>query len=113
MFKDPILNKLYKKHGPHKFEDRSKRLLEELVESVISQQLSGKAADTIYNRFLSLFKHGRFPSHDELLKIDVEKLRSAGMSYSKANYIRRLICFLIIWTNVVRVLLWRWGIKRI
>lgn len=90
MFKDPILNKLYKKHGPHQFEDRSHLLYEKLVENIIGQQLSGKAADTIYSRFLSLFKHDRFPSFDELLKIDVEKLRSAGMSYSKASYIKNI-----------------------
>ena len=32
MFKDPILNKLHKKYGPHEFEDRSEKLYEELVE---------------------------------------------------------------------------------
>lgn len=90
MFKDPVLKKLYKKHGPHKFEDRSKLLYEELVENIIGQQLSGKAADTIYSRFLALFKHGKFPSFDELLKIDVEKLRSAGMSYGKTGYIKNI-----------------------
>ena len=89
MFKDPILNKLYKKYGPHQFEDRSKRLLEELVESIISQQLSNKAADTIYNRFLALFGN-KFPSIKQILDIDIEKLRSAGMSYSKANYVKNI-----------------------
>ena len=90
MFKDPILKKLYKKHGPHEFENKSHLLYEKLVENIIGQQLSGKAADTIYSRFLALFKHGKFPSLDELLKIDAEKLRSAGMSYSKANYIKNI-----------------------
>jgi len=90
MFKDPILQKLFKIHGPHKFEDRTERLMEELIESIISQQLSVKAADTIYSRFLRLFKNEQFPSADQILKIDVEKLRSAGMSYSKANYIKNI-----------------------
>jgi DNA-3-methyladenine glycosylase II len=62
MFKDPVLNKLFKKHGPHKFEDRSKLLFSELVESIISQQLSNKATGTIYNRFLALFKGNEFPT---------------------------------------------------
>jgi len=35
MFRDPILNKLYKIHGPHKFEDKSHLLYEELVENII------------------------------------------------------------------------------
>jgi DNA-3-methyladenine glycosylase II len=90
MFKDPILEKLYKTHGPHKFEDRSERLMEELIEAIINQQLSGKAADTIYSRFLKLFRTDKFPTPEQILKADVEKLRSAGMSYSKANYIQNI-----------------------
>nr|MBI5455782.1 DNA-3-methyladenine glycosylase 2 family protein [Candidatus Levybacteria bacterium] len=89
MFKDPILNKLHKKYGPHEFEDRSEKLYEELVESIIGQQLSNKAADTIYKRFLALFNN-KFPTPEKLIKTDVEKLRSAGMSYSKAQYIKNI-----------------------
>lgn len=90
MFSDPILNKLHKKYGPHKFEDRSEKLYEELVESIIGQQLSGKAADTIYKRFLKLFGDNKFPTPQKLLKTSDEKLRSAGMSYSKASYIKNI-----------------------
>lgn len=90
MFKDKILLKLYKIHGPHKFEDRSERLMEELIEAIISQQLSIKAADTIYSRFLKLFKSQQFPTPEQILKIDIEKLRGAGMSYSKANYVKNI-----------------------
>lgn len=89
MFSDPVLNKLHKKYGPHEFEDRSELLYEELVESIIGQQLSGKAADTIFKRFLALF-NTKFPSPEQLLKTDDEKLRSAGMSYSKASYIKNI-----------------------
>ncbi len=89
MFKDPILNNLYKKYGPHKFEDRGEKLLKELVESIISQQLSIKAADTIYSRFLKLFNNN-FPSIKQILDIDLEILRSAGMSYSKGQYIKNI-----------------------
>jgi len=89
MFKDPVLKKLYAKYGHHEFEDRSEYLLQQLVESIISQQLSTKAATTIYNRFLSLFD-SVFPTPEEILKIDIEKLRSAGMSYSKAKYIKNI-----------------------
>jgi DNA-3-methyladenine glycosylase II len=91
MFKDPVLNKLVKKYGaPNNFKDRSEFLYEELVESIIGQQLSGKAADTIFKRFLALYKNSKFPRPDELLKTDVEKLRSAGMSYSKTSYIKNI-----------------------
>ncbi len=91
MFKDPILNKLVKKYGaPNNFKDRTEFLYEELVESIIGQQLSGKAADTIFKRFLALYKNSKFPTPEELLETDVEKLRSAGMSYSKASYIKNI-----------------------
>jgi DNA-3-methyladenine glycosylase II len=90
MFTDPVLKKLHKQYGPHKFKDRSEKLYEELVESIIGQQLSGKAADTIFKRFLALYKDSKFPRPQELLKTDVEKLRSAGMSYSKAAYIKNI-----------------------
>src|ERR1035437_2392676 len=89
MFKDSILNNLVKKYGPHKFEDRSELLYEELVESIIGQQLSGKAADTIFKRFLALFNN-KFPTPEKLIKTDDEKLRSAGMSYSKASYVKNI-----------------------
>lgn len=91
MFKDPILNNLHKKYGlPTNFKDRSEFLYEELVESIISQQLSGKAADTIFKRFLALYKNSKFPTPEELLKTDVEKLRGAGMSYGKTGYIKNI-----------------------
>ncbi len=64
--------------------------MEELIEAIINQQLSGKAADTIYKRFLALFKSTKFPKPEQILKLDVEKLRAAGMSYSKANYIKNI-----------------------
>ena len=91
MFKDPILNKLIKQYGPsNNFKDRTEFLYEELVESIIGQQLSGKAADTIFKRFLALYKNSGFPAPKVLLKTDTEKLRSAGMSYSKTSYIKNI-----------------------
>ena len=88
MFNDPILQKLYQQYGPHKFEDKSDRLMKELIEAIISQQLSNKAADTIYSRFLKLFRCEAFPTAEQILKINVGKLRGAGMSYAKASYIK-------------------------
>ena len=91
MFKDPILNKLVRKYGaPDNFKDRSEFLYEELVESIIGQQLSGKAADTIFKRFLALYKDSIFPRPEELLKTDTEQLRGAGMSYGKSSYIKNI-----------------------
>lgn len=57
-----------------------------LVESIISQQLSGKAADTIIGRFNKLFKKLPYTPED-ISKLDKEKIRGVGVSYSKASYI--------------------------
>lgn len=61
----------------------------ELVDSIISQQLSVKAARTIGGRFKDLFGGG-FPSPEQILTKDVEELRAVGLSRPKARYIQDL-----------------------
>lgn len=58
-----------------------------LVEAIISQQLSGKAADTIIGRFEKLFKKLPFTPKD-ILKLDKEQIRGVGISYGKVSYIQ-------------------------
>jgi DNA-3-methyladenine glycosylase II len=58
----------------------------ELVDSIISQQLSIKAARTIEGRFLDMFG-GRQPQPHELLGKTADELRTVGLSRAKANYI--------------------------
>lgn len=60
----------------------------ELVESIISQQLSVKAAATIYKRFVDSYDH--FPQPHDILESSDEGLRSVGLSGQKARYIRDL-----------------------
>lgn len=60
-----------------------------LCEAIVGQQLSGKAAATIWERFVALVSKKKV-TPENALKVDVEKLRKAGMSYSKAKYIRDL-----------------------
>lgn len=62
---------------------------QELVESIISQQLSVKAARTILNRFKGLFT-ADFPSPEDILTQDIETYRAVGLSRQKAGYIRDL-----------------------
>ena len=61
-----------------------------LVEAIIYQQLSGKAAGTILQRFRTLFQSRRFPTPEEVLAVPVRRLRSAGLSKQKISYIRDL-----------------------
>lgn len=61
-----------------------------LVESIISQQLSVKAANTILKRFKALFPGDVFPTPRDILEKDIEVLRSVGLSRQKATYIQDL-----------------------
>lgn len=60
-----------------------------LVSSIVSQQLSVKAADAIQKRFLALFD-GNFPSPEQILSVDGEQLRAIGFSYAKGRYVHDL-----------------------
>ncbi len=65
-----------------------------LVESIIYQQLAGKAANAIYSRFLNLYG-GSFPSPEQLLsKSDVD-FRSCGLSGRKTAYIKDLAVHIV------------------
>ncbi len=57
-----------------------------LCEAIISQQLSIKAAETIFNRFLSLFSDKPLLPHT-LLELKHDELRAIGCSNAKAKYI--------------------------
>jgi DNA-3-methyladenine glycosylase II len=86
---DPILAPIIQTAGlpnitPHK------NYYQELVESIVSQQLSVKAARTIMNRFLDLFPGDEFPTPGQILEKDIETFRSVGLSRQKATYIQDL-----------------------
>ena len=63
-----------------------------LLEAVVSQQLSVKAADTIFKRFLKLFETEN-PTPERILAQSVETLRSCGLSGQKAGYIQNIATF--------------------
>jgi DNA-3-methyladenine glycosylase II len=60
-----------------------------LLRSIVGQQLSTKAARTIYGRMTDLFD-GHAPTPRQLLAVDPERIRAAGLSYSKIAYLRDL-----------------------
>jgi DNA-3-methyladenine glycosylase II len=61
----------------------------ELVSNIVGQQLSTKAACSIWQRVLALFG-GKMPAPVQLLKIDDQKLRDAGLSWAKVRYVKDL-----------------------
>jgi DNA-3-methyladenine glycosylase II len=67
-----------------------KNYYQALVESIISQQLSVKAANTITRHFIELFSGNVFPKPEEILQKDSEQLHSSGLSRQKVAYIQDL-----------------------
>lgn len=64
-------------------------VFEELLRSIVSQQLSTKVAATIYRRFLDLFDDIR-PLGDQIDNLSIQDLRSVGLSERKAEYIKNV-----------------------
>jgi len=85
--KDPKLAKIIKYVGSYEI-SLMKNPYESLVEAIITQQLSGKAAESISKRFRKLFV--RFPKPVDVIKMPDSRLRSAGLSGMKVKYIKDL-----------------------
>ncbi|OTB09093.1 hypothetical protein M426DRAFT_316385 [Hypoxylon sp. CI-4A] len=69
---------------------------ESLCSGIISQQVSGAAAKAIKQRFVDLFEDekngggGKFPHPSQVAACTIEKLRTAGLSQRKAEYVQGL-----------------------
>ena len=63
---------------------------EALVRAIVYQQLSGRAAATIYKRFKNLFIKNKYPSPIMVMEKSNEELRSVGLSNQKASYIHNI-----------------------
>jgi DNA-3-methyladenine glycosylase II len=66
----------------------------DLLDSIVSQQLSVKAAGTIFQRFLEIYDDLN-PTPHKILDTDVEILRGCGLSYQKAGYIQNIAAYWI------------------
>src|SRR5271156_4313880 len=87
---DPALAAVIDRVGPFKLEPRADGThFDHVVRSIVGQQLSGKAAQTIYRRVLDL-KGGKRPTPADFLKLPVAKLRTAGLSGRKVEYVKEL-----------------------
>lgn len=63
-----------------------------LMKSIVSQQLSTKAAATIWGRFLDRFAE-RYPQPEVVLNMSMEQLRACGLSGQKATYLQHIATF--------------------
>src|SRR6201999_4131838 len=86
---DAKLAPLIDRHGAPTIEP-SGNAIHSLARAIVSQQLSGKAADTIWRRFLALYPRARFPSPAAILATPVAALRGAGLSGPKTAAIQDL-----------------------
>jgi len=68
----------------------TKNAVQSLARAIVSQQLSGKAADTIWGRVLDLYPRRVFPAPAAILATPDAKLRGAGLSGAKAAAIKDL-----------------------
>ncbi|MEA2309750.1 MAG: DNA-3-methyladenine glycosylase [Thermoleophilaceae bacterium] len=91
--KDPVMRELIKRIGKVDPEGRRRGRPADaygaLLRSIVGQQLSTKAARSIYGRVAGLYGD-RTPSPQELLDTDRETLRGAGLSRAKVEYMRSL-----------------------
>ncbi len=90
---DPTMAALIEAHGP--LDDAARRRgrptepYGALLRAIVGQQLSTKAARTIYERLTALFGD-RAPVPEELLAVEEAQLRAVGLSRAKASYLRSL-----------------------
>ena len=85
---DPQIRQLVKKLGLIEFEAGGDPF-ESLVEAIISQQLSGKSARSIFNKLKALVRSETIDAQT-LKKIPASKLRKAGVSPQKSRYLKDL-----------------------
>ncbi len=86
---DPVLKPLIEGIKLRELSLRGKHF-EALVEAITSQQLSVKAADTIFKRFSSLVPRKKFPTPKDILKMPARKIRAVGLSNMKVSFVKDL-----------------------
>jgi methylated-DNA-[protein]-cysteine S-methyltransferase len=90
--RDPALAPLIDRVGPFRMRlDRTPSIFVALAEAIVYQQLTAKAAATIFARVRALFPRGHEgPTAEQILRASDEKLRGAGLSRSKLLALRDL-----------------------
>jgi DNA-3-methyladenine glycosylase II len=90
---DDTLRAIIDERGPLDLESRTRGRPADaygaLLRSIVGQQLSTKAARSIYLRVVDLFG-GETPTPQQLLDADPDALRACGLSGAKVRYVRSL-----------------------
>jgi len=88
---DPVLAGLMRRAGPCGLRPKATQsLFHALSESIVYQQLSGKAAATIFGRVVGLYAPKRFPTPADILATPDDRLRGAGLSAAKTLALKDL-----------------------
>ena len=91
MRRDPVLGAIIRRCGPCGLADAQRAdPFASLVEAIVWQQLSTKAAASIYRKFLAAFGRSSCPPPAALLAAPDAALRGAGLSRPKIVYLRDL-----------------------
>ena len=91
MRRDPVLGAAIKAIGPCGMADRQRKdHLSALVGAIVSQQLSTKAASTIFGRFVALFPGNHITDAAAIAVLTDAQLRAVGLSGQKVSYLRDL-----------------------
>jgi DNA-3-methyladenine glycosylase II len=91
MRRDPRLGAAIKRIGPCGLAGRQRTdHLTALVSAIVSQQLSTKAAATIFARFVKLFPEGAIADAAAIARLTDAQLRGVGLSGQKIGYLRDL-----------------------
>ena len=80
--KHPIIIKLKNKYGEPNFNRGTTGIFHSLIRSIISQQISTKAASSVHAKFKAIFPKKNFIAQD-ILKAKDSKLKLAGLSHQK------------------------------
>lgn len=84
---DPVLREIIGRVGPFRMQYGPPEF-HSLAEAIVYQQLNGKAAETIFNRFVGIAGEPLTPK--SILKLSDEQLRAVGLSKQKASYLKDL-----------------------
>ncbi len=81
---DPVLRAIIERVGPYRMTYREPTY-HSLARAIVYQQLNGKAASTIFNRFTTLAGDPLTP--EGVLKLTPEQMRAVGLSKQKSSYL--------------------------